>query len=92
MIRKVFEIKDVISWSNSEDAKKYVEKQGYLGDSVQDLITKVNNDDISTLWNVYHANEVNCIFEDVYDNKYGLFLPIDKVREVDIDEIKIQKI
>ena len=46
-----------------------------------------NNNETSTLWNVFSANEVNCIFEDVYDNKYGLFLPADKVREVDMDEI-----
>lgn len=85
-VRKVFDIKDIISWSNSEDAKKYVETEGYFGNCLQDLIENVNNNSTSTLWNVFSADEVHCIFEDIYDVKYGLFLPADKVREVK-DEI-----
>lgn len=85
---KVFDRKDIISWSNSENAKKYVEQQGYFGNSFQDLITNVKNNTTSILWNVFRADEVHCVFEDVHDIRYGLFLPIDKVREVE-DEIEV---
>lgn len=86
MKRKVFDREDIISWSNAEDAKKYVEQEGFLGDSYQELITKVKKNSTSTLWYVFPAEDVNCVFEDVYEIKYGLFLPIDKVKEVE-DEI-----
>ncbi len=78
---KTFNREDIISWSNSESAKKYVETEGYFGDSYQELITKVKNNTTSTLWNVFGANDVNDIFEDLHDVRYGLFLPTDKVKD-----------
>lgn len=81
-MRKVFDREDIISWSNSENAKKYVEQQGYFGNSFQDLVENVNNNTTSILCNVFKANEVHCIFEDVHDIRYGLFLPIDKVKGI----------
>lgn len=87
-MRKFFEREDIISWSNAEDAKKYVETEGYFGDSYQELITKVKKNLTSTLWYVFPAEDVNCVFEDVYEIKAGLFLPVDKVKEVE-DEIEI---
>lgn len=80
---KEFNRKDVYSWSDPESAKKYVEKKGYFGNSFQELVTNVNNNKTSILWNVFSANDVHCIFEDEHDNRYGLFLPMDKVKDVE---------
>ena len=84
---KTFNREDIISWSNSEDAKKYVEQLVYLGNSYQELITKVKENSTSTLWYVFSAEDVNCVFEDVHGVKNGLLLPTDKVREVDENDI-----
>ncbi len=34
---KTFDRKDIFSWSNAEDAKKYIGKSGYFADNVNDL-------------------------------------------------------
>ena len=88
-MKKIFDRKDVISWSNSEDAKKYVEQPGYFGNSFQELITNVNNDSTSILWNVFRTDEVHCVFEDANGIRSGLFLSMDKVKEV--KEVKEEK-
>ena len=83
---KTFDQKDVYSWSNAENAKKYIGKEGYFADSLKELQECVSNDDFYTLFSIdFDSNtDVDSIFSITnIDYRYALFLPLDKVKEVE---------
>lgn len=86
---KKFDIKDVFSWSNAEDAKQYIGKVGYFADNVDDLQECVNNDNFQTLFsiNLDPKIDVDSIFSITeMDYEYALFIPADKVIEVETEK------
>ena len=83
---KKFDIKDVFSWSNAEDAKQYIGKKGYFADNLNDLQECVSNNNFQTLFSLDldPETDVDSIFSITeIDYKYALFLPADKVKEVE---------
>lgn len=82
---KKFDIKDVFSWSNAEDAKQYIGKKGYFADNLNDLQECVSNNNFQTLFSLDldPKTDVDSIFSITeIDYKYALFIPADKVIEV----------
>lgn len=82
---KKFDIKDVFSWSNAEDAKQYIGKEGYFADNLNDLQECVSNNNFQTLFSLDldPETDVDSIFSITeIDYKYALFIPADKVKEV----------
>lgn len=83
---KKFDIKDVFSWSNAEDAKQYIGKQGYFADNLNDLQECVSNNNFKTLFSLDldPETDVDSIFSITEsDYYYALFLPEEKVKEVE---------
>lgn len=83
---KKFDIKDVFSWSNAEDAKQYIGKEGYFADNLNDLQECVSNNNFQTLFSLDldPETDVDSIFSITeIDYKYALFIPVDKVKEVE---------
>ena len=76
----LFDKKDVFSWANSEDARQYIGKEGYLADSLEKIEELVRNERVYTLKGV--SANVSCFIEDEYGFSFGLFLPADKVLPV----------
>ena len=75
---KTFDRKDVFSWSNADEAEKYVGKSGYFSDcccdDLQDWsygeLTQIHPDcDITEIF----ANDNRC--------SYGLFIPEDQIKK-----------
>ena len=96
---KTFNRSDVYSWSNAGDAKAYVGKEGYFGDSLSELDTQVRGVFKSILTDVYadDTDKVSHPFGSSDDETWGVFLPAEKVIEAadkkyrpfrDIDEMK----
>lgn len=82
---KKFDIKDVFSWSNAEDAKQYIGKNGYFADNLHDLQECVSNNSIQTLFSLDldPETDVDSIFSiNEIDYKYALFIPAEKVTEI----------
>lgn len=82
---KTFDIKDVYSWSNAEEAKQYIGACGYFADSLADLQECVSNNNIMRLFNICLEPkiDVDSVFSLAEtDYQYALFLPVDKVKEV----------
>lgn len=81
---KKFDIKDVFSWSNAEDAKQYIGKQCYFADSLMYLKNIVNKDEKYILKDVFdnEKNIVQRVFCDVDSDFWGLCLPAEKVIEI----------
>jgi hypothetical protein len=74
----LFEKKDVISWANCEEAKKYIGEEGYFRDDYQeDLVAWYKG----ILQEIAPSLPVDCTFEDEKNNVYGLFLPADRVKQ-----------
>lgn len=82
---KTFDIKDVFSWSNADQAKKYIGKQCYFADSLRYLKDSVNRDINYMLKEVFNneKDQVQGVFRDVDGDFWGLCLPADKVIEVE---------
>lgn len=82
---KTFDIKDVFSWSNADQAKKYIGKQCYFADSLRYLKDSVNKDINYMLKEVFNneKDQVQGIFRDVDGDFWGLCLPAEKVKEVE---------
>lgn len=82
---KKFDIKDVFSWSNAEDAKQYIGKYCYFADSLMYLKNIVNKDEKYILKDVFDNEKymVQGVFCDVDGDFWGLCLPADKVKEVE---------
>lgn len=79
----LFDKKDVFSWSNCEEAKKYIGKEGYFGDSLRELQKNIEDDKSRTLSNVMENNVIDFVFRplDTFSDVlcFGLFLPASKV-------------
>lgn len=81
---KVFDKKDVFSWANCEQAKAYIGKEGYFTNNFKGLIDSVtNNRPTHTLINIIDNGDIDCFFANDITFAYGLFLPADKVKEVE---------
>ena len=83
---KTFDNKDIFSWSNAEEAKTYIGREGYFADSLKELQECVSNDDFYTLSSIdFDSNtDVDSIFLITnIDYRYALFLPSDKVKKVE---------
>ena len=82
---KKFDIKDVFSWSNAEDAKQYIGKYCYFADSLRYLKDSVNKDINYLLKEVFNneKDQVQGVFRDVDGDFWGLCLPAEKVKEVE---------
>ena len=79
---KTFDKKDVYSWSNAEEAKQYIGKEGYFSNNFSGLQNKVRNCyELSILENI--DNYGICCFNTKVADGFGLFLPADKVKEVE---------
>jgi hypothetical protein len=75
----LFNKKDVFSWSNCEEAKKYIGKEGYFVNSFYLLERDIVQQYTSRLVGV-DTTEV-CCFKTKDCGDYFLFLPIDKVKK-----------
>lgn len=75
----LFDKKDVYSWSNLEDAKKYIGEEGYFCETCHESLALWHK---GLLRDVNQSMPVDCIFEDAENEVFGLFLPADKVKEV----------
>ena len=83
---KTFDIKDVFSWSNAEEAKQYIGEKGYFADNLNDLQECVSNNNFQTLFSLDldPETDVDSIFSITeIDYKYALFIPAEKVKEVE---------
>lgn len=76
---KTFDKKDIYSWSNAEEAEQYIHKEGYFTDVYSD---DLNNWDEDILININKKRKTDEIFESA-NYLRGLFLPADKVKEVE---------
>lgn len=76
---KTFDKKDVYSWSNAEEAKDYIGKEGFFSDFFSENLNEWEKD---TLLRFHQGNSVTNIFENK-KTAYGLFLPADKVKAVE---------
>lgn len=79
---KTFDKKDVFSWSNAEEAKKYIGKKGYMSDSIFGLQEAIN------ISRGYELKDIDkdiclCFYRPQVNYGRGLFLPVDKVKEVE---------
>lgn len=74
---KLFDKKDVFSWSNCEEAKKYIGEEGYFRDDFQEDLACWSK---GILQDVDSSMPVDCIFEDEENDVHGLFLPADRVK------------
>lgn len=85
---KIFDIKDVFSWSNAEEAKQYIGKECYFADSIFTLQDNINNNKVYILEKVANNDktDVTSLFiflGPVSEFRWGLCLPADKVKEVE---------
>ncbi len=77
-----FDITKVISWSNREEAKKYLKKKGYFGNSLDELEGSYLDEYVEACIDLNKiSDDVICFYigtdwNDYYDSyAYGLFLP-----------------
>ena len=73
-----FDKKDVISWANCEEAKKYIGEEGYFRDDFQEDLAAWYK---GILQEIDPSLLVDCTFEDEENHVYGLFLPACKVKQ-----------
>jgi len=82
-----FDKKDVFSWSNCEEAQKYVGQEGYFGDTLEGLEAQIQRQNLLKLGRI-DASDAICFHtleQDELDFDTGsdecLFLPADKVKQ-----------
>ena len=83
---KTFDKKDVFTIVTAEEAKDYIWKQGYFGDSFKDLEREIKENGSNKLAEIFldQDTDINIVFRPQgYEMSYGLFLPADKVKEVE---------
>ncbi len=87
MIEFSFDVTDVFSFANREEAKKYLKKEGYFGDSFGELEAAIQCKNFGSCVDLNKiTDEVICFvigtdWNDYYHHfAYGLFLPVDKVK------------
>ena len=81
---RTFDKKDVFSWANCEEAKKYIVKEGFIGNILGEINENVKRGGTVTLQDV-EDEAVDCFYCEMgifKDYSAGLFLPLDKVKEV----------
>lgn len=82
-----FNKKDVFSLVTAEEARAYIGKQGYFGDSLQELERAIKETGSNELVEVFPDERIDRVFmpQDYKSSYslflYGLFLPADKVKE-----------
>lgn len=77
-----FDKKDVLSWSTSEEAKKYIGEKGFIGNSLSEIREALDRDYVITLQDV-DDSDIECFYFEsgvFKDCSVGLFLPLDRVR------------
>ena len=75
---KLFDKKDVISWANCEEAKKYIGEEGYFRDDYQEDLAAWYK---GLLQEIDPSMPIDCTFENENNDVYGLFLPACKVKQ-----------
>ena len=82
---KKFDIKDVFTWSNAEDAKQYIGKECYFADRLEDLKNDVDRDIKYILQDVSNQEQdfIHSVFCDSDLDRWGMCLPAEKVKEVE---------
>ena len=81
---KQFDKKDVFTLVTAEEAKAYIGKQGYFGDSLEELEEDIKNKYKMQLENVYPDRYTSIVFRPyASDTSYGLFIPVDKIKEIE---------
>lgn len=81
---KTFDKKDVFSLVTAEEAKAYIGKRGYFGDSFKELESNINSGCSDNLGEVFPDRYTSIVFRPyARESSYGLFLPADKVKEVE---------
>ena len=79
---KTFDIKDVFSWSNAEEAKTYIGKTGYFNNDFESIKRAIELGGPAVLDRV-DTNSIWCFKALGVSLCFGLFLPADKVKEVE---------
>ena len=79
---KTFDKKDVYSWSNCEEAKTYIGKTGYFNNDFESIKRAIELGDPAVLDRV-DTNSIWCFKALGVSLCFGLFLPADKVKEVE---------
>ena len=79
---KTFDKKDVFSWSNAEEAKTYIGKTGYFNNDFESIKRAIELGDPAVLDRV-DTNSIWCFKALGVSLCFGLFLPVDKVKEVE---------
>ena len=79
---KTFYKKDVYSWSNAEEAKTYIGKTGYFSNDFDSLKRAIELGDPAVLDRV-DTNSIWCFKVLGVSLCFGLFLPAEKVKEVE---------
>lgn len=79
---KTFDKKDVFSWSNSEEAKTYIGKTGYFSNDFESMKRAIELGG-TTVLSIVDTNSIWCFKGLGVSLCFGLFLPVDKVKEVE---------
>ena len=79
---KTFDKKDVFSWSNSEEAKTNIGKTGYFNNDFEGMKRAIELGDPTVLGRV-DTNSIWCFKALGVSLCFGLFLPADKIKEVE---------
>lgn len=81
---KTFDKKDVFTLVTAEEAKAYINEQGYFGDSFGELEEDIKKGCSGRLEKVFPDRYTSTVFRPyASDTSYGLFLPTDKLKEVE---------
>jgi len=78
---KYFDKEDVISWYNCENAKEYLETEGYFADYYDPKIDNIFCWSRGVLTAIHTLNAVNKIFSKDNSSDHGLFIPLSKIKE-----------
>lgn len=80
---KIFDRKDVYSWSNAKTARQYIGKEGYFGDSIAELDRKIRGDFQNILMDIFDSDtdRASFPFGNNDEETWSLFIPTDKVRK-----------
>ena len=88
---RTFDKKDVLSAINIEGARCYVNSIGYFGNNLKEIQKAINSGKPTTLCKIEEEAELGLIFQHSYNlvghNANSLFLPDDKVKEVEEKEV-----
>jgi hypothetical protein len=91
----LFDKKDVFSWSNCEDAKKYIGKEGYFSNYCLNNLVEWYRESLHEI-NLSTGGRITNLFITNEGESFGLFIPLDKVKKPenkwrafkDLDDLK----